>query len=60
MTDDGIETLDVWGSEMQCIGLVGHDLIARFDQRFIEKLLKEPADGLEHHQKGNTHGNQTR
>ena len=52
MTDEGADTLDVWTSEMQRIGMVGHDLIARFDQRFIEKVLEEPADGLEHDQKG--------
>ena len=52
-------TLDVWASEMQRIGVVDHDLIARFDRRIIEQFLEEPADGLEHPQKGNTHGNQT-
>lgn len=60
MTDAGVDTVDVWTSEMQRIGVVDRDLIARFDQRFIEKFLEEPANGLENHQKGITHGDQTR
>lgn len=60
MTDEGVNTLDVWTSEMQRIGMVDHDPVARFDSRFIEKVLEGPTDGLEHHQKGTTNGNQTR
>lgn len=60
MTDEGPDTLDVWTSATQRIGMVDHDLIARFDSRFIEKMLEEPIYGPEHHQKGTTNGNQTR
>ena len=55
MLDNGINTVDVWATDMQRIGVVDHD----FDPKFIEKLLEKPVDGLEYHQKGNTHGDQT-
>lgn len=59
MVDDGIDTVGVWTSEMQKIGMIDHDFVARFDPKFIEKVLEKPVDGLEDHQKGNTHGDQT-
>lgn len=60
MIDEGTDTLGVWTSETERIGMVDHDLIARFDPRFVEKVLEVAPDGLERNQKGNTHGNQTR
>ena len=60
MIDEGANTLDVWTSEMQRIGAVDHDFVARFDPKIIEKILEKPVDGLKYHQKGNTHGDQTR
>lgn len=52
--------VDVWTSEMQRIVVVDHDFVARFNPNFIEKVLEKPIYGLKHHQKGNTHGDQTR
>lgn len=54
------ESLNNWTSEMQRIGVVNHDFVARFDPRFIEQLQEKPIDGLENYEKGNKHGNQTR
>lgn len=54
------ESLNNLTSEMQRIGVVNHDFVARFDPRFIEQLKEKPIDGLEYYQKGNTHGDQTR
>lgn len=54
------ESLNNLTSEMQRIGVVNHDFVARFDPRFIEQLREKPTDGLEYYQKGNKHGDQTR
>ena len=54
------ESLNNLTSEMQRIGVVNHDFVARFDPSFIEQLREKPIDGLEYYQKGNKHGNQTR
>lgn len=47
MVDDGIDTVDVWTSGMQKIGMVDHDFVARFDPKFIEKVLEKPENGLD-------------
>lgn len=39
--------VDGWTSEMQRIGMVDHDFVARFDPKFIEKVLEKPANGLD-------------
>lgn len=54
------ESLNNWTSEMQRIGVVNHDFVARFDPRFIEQLQEKPIDGLENYWKGTKHGSQTR
>lgn len=54
------ESLNNLTSEMQRIGVVDHDFVARFDPRFLEQLQEKPTDGLEYYQKGNKHGDQTR
>ena len=54
------ESLNNLTSEMQRIGVVNHDFVARFDPHFIEQLREKPIDGLEYYQKGNKHGDQTR
>lgn len=51
--------VDVWTSEMQRIGMVDRDEVARLDPKFVEIFLEKPVDGPEDHQKGNTHGDQT-
>ena len=45
MVDDGIDSVDVWTSGMQKIGMVDHDFVARFDPKFIEKVLEKPENG---------------
>lgn len=54
------ESLNNLTSEMPRIGVVDHDFVAHLDLRFIKQLREKPTDGLEHHQKGIAHGNQTR
>lgn len=45
MVDDGTDTVNVWTSGMQRIGMVDHDFVARFDPKFIENVLEKPENG---------------
>ena len=47
MVDDSIDTVEVWASEMQRIGMVDHAFVARLDPKYIEKVLEKPVDGLD-------------